>query len=393
MRRDIRVLLYTGFAAAVVLTTFITFGKRPSLNPASKFRPYRDEQPKIPPQYQGDHIAHGSAYANQFGWPDTQNETLAYVTWLSSTVAQKDGQKPEDDVYFIGTRILVWQLLHYEPTKAKGIDVVVLVTPDVDEQRRLQLRKDGAMVRPIEFVHGKHDAWLHPKEGRWNDIMSKLRAWEMTEYSRILMLDGDMILRYPLDGIFNDPAAQPAKTNVSILNPPDEVRLPSEYLLASIGEVAGAKHAFPPDWDHGLKKRGYFCAGFFMLKPNKQIFKYYTDLLDIENRFSPVYMEQNLLNYAHRWDGPAPWKELSYAWNIRSVNDNDLDQGVVSMHEKWWEEPFSHSERVKGIFHEMRWKMEGYYLARNDEVRKQQVDKAYALEHPGHKSPWNRSGQ
>ena len=77
------------------------------------------------------------------------------------------------------------QLLHYEPTRAMGIDVVVLVTPDVDAERRLQLRKDGAMVRPIEFVHGKHDDWLHPKEGRWNDIMSKLRAWEMTEYSRV----------------------------------------------------------------------------------------------------------------------------------------------------------------------------------------------------------------
>lgn len=179
------------------------------------------------------------------------------------------------------------------------------------------------------------------------------------------MLDGDMILLDTLDGIFNDPAAQIANTSHNISNPSDEPSIPSDYLLASIGEVASDDHAFPPDWDHGLKKPGYFCAGFFMLKPNKQIFDYYIALLDIPNRFNPEYMEQNLLNYAHRWDGPMPWKELQYSWNIRSVNDNDLDKGLVSMHEKWWEEPWSKSQRVKDIFTSMRWEMEGYYLARD----------------------------
>ncbi|KAF2262108.1 nucleotide-diphospho-sugar transferase, partial [Lojkania enalia] len=260
-------------------------------------------------------------------------EKLAYVTWLSSTIYGEKSE--EEDVFFIATRILVWQLLHYEKTKTKGIDVVVIVTPDVSESRRKRLRKDGATVRPIDFVHGKSDSWLHPGESRWNDIMSKLRAWEMTEYSRILMLDGDIILLHRLDGIFNDPSTAPLLTNRDIETPQDEPDLPSSYLLASIGEVSGADHPFPPTWDNGLKKPGYFCAGLFMLQPNKQIFKYYTALLDIPNRFDPKYMEQALLNYAHRWDGPMPWKELDYTWNIRSVNDNDLDKGLVSMHEKW----------------------------------------------------------
>lgn len=137
------------------------------------------------PSFTAERPAPGSPYASQFGFPDTSNEKLAYVTWLSSTVAEKDDQDMSKDVYFIGTRILVWQLLHYEKTRARGIDVVVLVTPDVSEPRRERLQKDGAIVRPIEFVHGKNDAWLRPKEDRWNDIMSKLRVWEMTEYSRV----------------------------------------------------------------------------------------------------------------------------------------------------------------------------------------------------------------
>ena len=285
------------------------------------------------------------------------------MTWLSSTVVGEKSEKLDEDVYFIGTRILIWQLLHDPDTKAEGIDVIVAVTPDVSASRRERLRKDGAIVRSIEFVHGKNDSWLHPKESRWNDIMSKLRVWEFTEYSKIAMLDGDMILNHRLDGIFQDPGARIMQTMRDRPTKDDEPALPDTYMLGSIGEVAGADHEYPPTWETGLKKKGYFCAGFFLLQPSKELFNYYTALLDIPMRFDPKYMEQNLLNYAHRWDGPMPWKEIAYTWNIRSVNDNDLDKGVVSMHEKWWEKPLSDSQRVKDIFQKVRWKMEGFYAA------------------------------
>lgn len=259
----------------------------------------------------------------------------------------------------------VWQLLHNPKTKAQGIDVIVAVTPDVSESRRARLLKDGAIVRPIDFVHGENDSWLHPKESRWGDIMSKLRIWEFTEYDRIAMLDGDIILQHRLDGVFKDPGAQIARTLRNVSTKADEPAIPDDYLLASIGEVRGADHSYPPTWEKDLKKPGYFCAGFFLLRPSRQLFAYYTALLSIPHRFSPEYMEQNLLNYAHRWDGPMPWKEVAYTWNIRSVNDHDLDQGVVSMHEKWWEKPLSGSERVTGIFQQVRWEMEGWYKAKN----------------------------
>ncbi|ORY09917.1 nucleotide-diphospho-sugar transferase [Clohesyomyces aquaticus] len=367
--RDIRVTLYTAVAAILVLIGFFTLGHGPSLQSLHRPIPSPASSNTVTPAFRPAPSAVAAPVATHSAIPETKKpgeEKLAYVTWLSSTVVGKDSEKLDEDVYFIGTRILIWQLLHYQKTKTHGIDVVVVVTPDVSESRRERLRKDGAIVRPIEFVHGKNDEWLHPKENRWNDIMSKLRVWEMEEYSRILMLDGDMILMHPLDGIFKDPAAQIAPRLHNASNPEDEPDIPDDYLLASIGEVAGADHQYPPDWDHGLKKHGYFCAGFFMLKPSKKIFDYYTGILDIKDRFNPEYMEQNLLNYAHRWDGPMPWKELSYTWNIRSVNDHDLDEGVVSMHEKWWEDPLSKSDRVRGIFKSMRWQMEGYYLARDE---------------------------
>jgi alpha-N-acetylglucosamine transferase len=79
---------------------------------------------------------------------------------------------------------------------------------------------------------------LH-SSARWRDIMSKLRVWQLTEYSRILTLDG---LQNPLDGIFNEPGAQIVKTLVNITGKDHEPDLPTDYLLASFGEVADEKH-------------------------------------------------------------------------------------------------------------------------------------------------------
>jgi hypothetical protein len=47
-----------------------------------------------------------------------------------------------------------------------------------------------------------------------------------------------------------------------------------------------------------------------MFAPSKEMFNYYTSFLNIKDSFDPRYPEQNLLNYAHRWGGPMPWKEL-----------------------------------------------------------------------------------
>jgi alpha-N-acetylglucosamine transferase len=76
-------------------------------------------------------------------------------------------------------------------------------------------------------------------------------------------------------------------------------------------------------------------------------------------------MEQNLLNYAFRWDGAMPWQEINYKWNIKFTTDRDFDGGVVSMHEKFWstrggKKVYEHAIRKKA-------EMEGYYLAYDDQ--------------------------
>ncbi|KAF2756921.1 nucleotide-diphospho-sugar transferase [Pseudovirgaria hyperparasitica] len=291
-------------------------------------------------------------------------EKVAFATWYSSTV-NENGDNWQDDVYFTATRMLAYQLLHDPKTKTRNnIPFIILCTPDVSEARRARLAKDGATIHPVDWLTPNTD-WMQKSGGAqretWHDIMSKLHVYELTDYSRVLLIDGDTLLQSPLDQIFDDPMAQLMQTNNDPeLTKDDEAPLPEKYLLASTAEVEGPDHSFPPT-DEEVRNPDYFCAGFFMLAPSKEMYEHVVSVMNIEDRFSPLYMEQNLLNYVHRRDGPMPWTGLDRTWNIRDLNENDLDGGVVSAHMKWWEEPLSHHQKVKDWFLAVRWKMEGYY--------------------------------
>ncbi|KAH8170418.1 glycosyl transferase family 8 domain-containing protein [Sarocladium implicatum] len=293
---------------------------------------------------------------------DTAEERYAYVALLSKTLST-DNDKWNADDYFVAIRTLVWQLRHDPETRAAPeIDVVILVGPSVSEEHRHILRKDGAVVKEIEHVHGKHDEWIVPKTSRWADVMDKLRAWELVEYSKVIVLDGDILLAKPLDGAFTDPGAQLMTTKPGDGHKDDEPDLPDEYLLSAIIDFnPGKKHDYPPN-DRGRRK-GHFNAGFFLLRPDKKLFDYFVGLLSIKDRFNPGFPEQNMLNYAFRWDGAMPFKELSPMWNVNFPSEHDIKSGVASLHMKWWkveDRPMMRFALSK------RWQMEGFWLERDE---------------------------
>ncbi|KAF1828943.1 nucleotide-diphospho-sugar transferase [Decorospora gaudefroyi] len=286
-----------------------------------------------------------------------REEKLAYVTFLSGTVNSRDDL--EKDKYFVAVRILIWQLKHNLHTRTKH-DVVVMVTPSVSRSRRDRLKRDGAIVYPVEFLHTENDDWIHAELRRWDDVITKLRVWEMIQYDRILMLDGDSMLLKRLDGVFDDPGAQLLATKP---HPPNET-LPETYLLASNSEVWDSTHKFPPADGTGLKKIGRMNAGFFILAPSLAAFEHYKSFLSTPGAFDPKYPEQNLMNHVHRWDGPMPWREIAYTWNIRCPNDVDIEKGLVSVHEKWWTQPYIYNNKAtKEWLFTRRWEMKGWYDA------------------------------
>ncbi|KAK5168496.1 nucleotide-diphospho-sugar transferase [Cryomyces antarcticus] len=303
--------------------------------------------------------------------PESQQknpERLAYATFLNYV----NGTNPDnlEEGYFVATRILAYQLLHAPETKTlRGIPFLVLVTPGISQAKRDRLTEDGATVIVVENLSAD---WIKPGKGRWGKVMAKLRAWELTEYSRILFLDGDTILAAPLDGIFDEPEAQLIPT---LDEPPrdGEAPLPSRYLLAAPPEVLG-RHKFPPE-GKDISNPDYFNAGFFLFAPSHDMFQYYLSLLALPGRFDSIYPEQNLLNYAHRrhgflpWttervNGSMPWTTLSSSWNIQRPTANDFKGGVASLHDKWWN-PHGGIDEFRRYYAEIHWKMVGFFQAHN----------------------------
>jgi len=286
-----------------------------------------------------------------------QGEKLAYATYLAGT--SRNPPPNDRDNFFVATRMLVYQILHDPVTKSrKSLPMVVLVDPLVTESKRRRLEKDGARVIPVEYLRPQ-TAWLKPAKPRWEDLMVKLRLWELQEYDRILFMDSDNMLTRPMDEIFDEPGAQ-WQESPNILSV-DKGNLAPEYVMAGVLEVP-RNHSYPPK-EEDFFSLEIFNGGFFVCAPSQRLFRHYKEILDTPESFNSSLMEMALLNYAHRKDGPMPWARLPNTWSIRNPNWRDVQGGVASVHEKWWKaHEFKLDWELGHWFREIGWKMQGFYF-------------------------------
>jgi alpha-N-acetylglucosamine transferase len=288
---------------------------------------------------------------------------VAFATFLvGNTNPQKKPTDAEsaaiddaDDGYFLSARVLAYQLLHSRTAGTNhSIPFLVVCTQDLSQRKRDRLRRDGATVVVVEKLEAD---WVRVGDPRWVDVLTKLRLWQLTEYSKILFIDADHLVTGRLDGVFWDEAtltqgtaADPAATR------DDEAALPRTYMFATHADYFGYDHPYPPPAD-----LTYLNAGFFCFTPSLALFDYYLSLLRLPGRFDPGFPEQNLLNYAHRQDGNMPWKPLYHGWNVNWPTARDWRGGARSFHAKYWDGDPSHDPVLKAIWKEQRAEMEGFY--------------------------------
>jgi len=138
--------------------------------------------------------------------------------------------------------------------------------------------------------------------------------------------------------------------------------------MASVPEAI-THHQFPPKDGQFRHGHTYFNAGFFMFSPSSLLHEHYTSLTNHANmsdlKFDTLCPEQNLLNYAHRREGPMPWVDLSLKWNVIRATKNDVKNGAVTLHAKWWE-----AEELSNWFLGEVSRMQGFYQGRDEVMRK-----------------------
>jgi len=164
-------------------------------------------------------------------------------------------------------------------------DKIVLVTDAISKPTRIQLKRiRGLAIREVEAIPNPH-ASTCKVEGWVNSGYTKLRVWELEEYSRAIYLDADCLVVGSLERLFS----------------------------CSSGEdwngFSAVPDVFPPD---------KFNAGVMVLKPNSEVFR---DMMEKINLPSHDNGDTGFLNsYFSDWysDMP-PSSRLPFGLNAQRI--------------------------------------------------------------------------
>lgn len=82
---------------------------------------------------------------------------------------------------------------------------IALLTPDVSTDARERLSGQGWELRDVEPLDNPNPQTVHLFE-RFRNVYTKLRAWELVDLEKVVLLDADLITLQNIDDLFDRPA-------------------------------------------------------------------------------------------------------------------------------------------------------------------------------------------
>ena len=255
------------------------------------------------------------------------------------TLGSSDQERKSDEAYvalqyggfFLALRVLGQSLKDSGTTR----DMVALCLPDVPKYQRDILRKDGWIVRSLDLLPttcvGDHVYSRH---------FSKVQAWLLTEYRRVVLIDSDAIVLRNIDELFSCGEFCAAYRHSDLFNTGVVVLKPSEDTFRSICSNIQSIQSFT-NGDQGflnyfyedLKKASMFSRSEIPVAANEnQRFQrlpseYNGDvsIFYLTNKW--MYLDAEEPYVLHYTLGPVkPWKWWSYPifslnWRWKSLRD------------------------------------------------------------------------
>lgn len=230
--------------------------------------------------------------------------------------------------YVIGVRALARSLQQNE----SRFPLVVLVTANVDHDARTLLEQDGCRVievEPLSPASHLDDAYAN---ARFAEVWTKLAVWTLTEYSRIVFLDADMLVTQNMDELFDLPLADGhiAACHACRCNPNRIASYPPDWTPENCfySQCQGETHVGYPD-----PADNYLNGGLLVLTPDRDVFdQMMTQLAALDNLADYLFAEQDFLNHFYR----SRWQPLSWVYNALKT--------LPHQHASLWS-----AERVKNI--------------------------------------------
>ncbi len=247
--------------------------------------------------------------------------------------------------YLVGVRTLHASLR----ASGSGYPLVVMVTDGIDAQSRELLEDDGCLLRDVQPLRPAGDLRASYANARFAEVWTKLEAWRLTEFERVVFLDADMLVTQNMDELFSLPLAAGtiAACHACRCNPNKIASYPASWTPENCfyTHSRGAQHTSEP-----AEVDNYLNGGFLVLTPDEAVF---TDLLGrlatLDDLSRYQFAEQDFLNeyYHQRWQ-PLPYvynalKTLQFQhpslWNAAEVKN------IHYIIDKPWEKPLDPEDR------------------------------------------------
>ncbi|KAF5390200.1 hypothetical protein D9757_002823 [Collybiopsis confluens] len=191
--------------------------------------------------------------------------------------------------------------------------LVIMVTAALEDEAKDILQKCGIETYAIDGLmpdDSKHSVAEH--DGRFKDTWTKLRAFELKGFERVVLLDADMVIRRNMDDLMEMPLApdEIAAAHVCACNPMKLVHYPADWIPPNCAHTAVKSPLdLPPVWSP-TSPRPYsqLNSGTVVLNPSPALGEAIVHYLNTENLESFAFPDQDLLSafFKGNWK-PLPW--------------------------------------------------------------------------------------
>ncbi|KAF5375112.1 hypothetical protein D9758_000170 [Tetrapyrgos nigripes] len=194
--------------------------------------------------------------------------------------------------------------------------LVVMVTPELPQEARDILRRNDIPMYQIDTLlpaPDRHSVAEH--DARFGDTWTKLRAFELVDFERVVLLDSDMIVMKNMDELMNLPleADEIAAAHACACNPMKISHYPIDWIPANCAHTAvTGPLADPPSWAPSAPRPyGQLNSGLVVLNPSAKLSAAVIHYLDTQPLDEFAFPDQDLLAAFFR----GKWKPLRWYYN------------------------------------------------------------------------------
>ena len=257
--------------------------------------------------------------------------------------------------YLVGVRTLRASL----EASGSAYPLVVMVTDGIDAHARRVLEDDGCLLRDVEPLRPAGGLQENYANARFAEVWTKLAAWGLTEFERIVFLDADMLVTQDMDELFalELTADGIAACHACRCNPNRITSYPASWTPANCfyTHCRGVAHTSEPELVDD-----YLNGGFLVLTPDQAVFAdLVAKLAEVTDLSRYPFAEQDFLNeyYDQRWQPlpyvynalktlpfqhPAMW-DASAVKNIHYIIDKPWEKALdpadryYAVNKLWWD--------------------------------------------------------